>query len=103
MEAGRSPDWCDHSACAKIGAMSDEIDAEDLDSDEPIHVVPVDDLIEHITDGEDCPCGPVTEPVEREDGSMGWLVVHNALDGREHDEEDHDRANCPVCSKEDAA
>ena len=67
------------------------------DDDDTIHVLPENDLIEHDTDGEDCPCGPVTEPVEREDGSMGWLVVHNALDGREHDEEDHDRANCPIC------
>jgi hypothetical protein len=46
------------------------------------HVVPVDDLVEH-DDSEDCVCGPTTEPVKREDGSMGWLVVHHALDGRE--------------------
>lgn len=46
-----------------------------------VHVVPLGDLIEHVH--EDCPCGPRTEPVEREDGSMGWLVVHHSLDGRE--------------------
>lgn len=49
------------------------------------HVVPVDDLIEHdsSTDEADCPCGPTTQPVPRDDGSMGWLIVHASLDGRE--------------------
>ncbi len=61
------------------------------------HVVPIDDLIEHDTDGGDCPCGPEVQPVERDDGSMGWLQVHHALDGREHDEENHDKAECPGC------
>ena len=51
-----------------------------------VHVVPVGDLIHHPTDGSDCPCGPRTEPVEREDGYMGWLVVHHSLDGREANE-----------------
>lgn len=37
-----------------------------------IHVVPVADLIDHPDD--DCPCGPTTEPVMRDDGSNGWLV-----------------------------
>lgn len=46
-----------------------------------VHVVPVNDLIEH--GGEDCVCGPTTEPVQRGDGSTGWLVVHHSLDGRE--------------------
>lgn len=46
-----------------------------------IHTVPVDDLIEH--EDHDCPCGPTTEAVFRDDGSNGWLVVHNSLDGRE--------------------
>jgi hypothetical protein len=46
------------------------------------HVHPVGDLIEHdLTD--DCPCGPAQQPVKREDGSIGWVVVHHALDGRE--------------------
>lgn len=47
-----------------------------------LHVVPVDDLIEHDTVG-DCPCGPTTKPVERDDGSNGWMVTHHSLDGRE--------------------
>lgn len=48
-----------------------------------IHVVPVNDLIEHDSDGGECPCGPTTEPVMRDDGSNGWLVTHHSLDGRE--------------------
>jgi hypothetical protein len=47
-----------------------------------LHVLPAADLIEHETT-EDCPCGPKAEPVERDDGSMGWLHVHHSLDGRE--------------------
>ena len=50
-----------------------------------VHVVPVRDLIEH-DDTDECPCGPTTEPVERDDGSFGWLVVHHSLDGREASE-----------------
>lgn len=53
------------------------------------HVSPIRDLIEHDTDGGDCPCGPTTEPVPREDGSMGWLVKHHSLDGREFTEHDY--------------
>lgn len=41
------------------------------------------DLIEHNTGSDDCVCGPTVEPVERHDGSYGWLVVHHSLDGRE--------------------
>lgn len=47
-----------------------------------LHVLPVDDLIEHETT-DDCPCGVTPETVKREDGSMGWVVVHHSLDGRE--------------------
>jgi hypothetical protein len=32
---------------------------------------------------DDCPCGPSVEPVPADDGSMGWLVTHHSLDGRE--------------------
>ena len=54
-----------------------------------IHVIPVNDLVEHDTSGEqDCICGPTDEPVERDDGSMGWVVIHHSLDGRELHEED---------------
>lgn len=51
-----------------------------------VHVVPVNDLIEHPDN--DCPCGPDVEPVFREDGSNGWLIVHHSLDGREKEESD---------------
>lgn len=52
-----------------------------------VHVMPINDLIEHDGTGTDCPCGPTTEAVFREDGSNGWMVVHHSLDGREHHEE----------------
>ncbi len=52
-----------------------------------VHVSPLGDLIEHDTDGDDCLCGPRTEPVERDDGSYGWVIVHHSLDGRERHEE----------------
>ncbi len=48
-----------------------------------VHVYPTGDLVEHDTDGGDCICGPTTEPVMRNDGSNGWVVVHHSLDGRE--------------------
>jgi hypothetical protein len=48
------------------------------------HVVPVNDLIDHDSSGEeDCVCGPEILPVERDDGSFGWVVSHHSLDGRE--------------------
>jgi hypothetical protein len=50
-----------------------------------VHTVPVNDLIEHET-SPDCLCGPECEPVERDDGSFGWLYVHHSLDGREERE-----------------
>lgn len=50
-----------------------------------VHVRPLNDQIEHSL-SEDCPCGPTIEPVPREDGSMGWLVTHHSLDGRENHE-----------------
>ncbi len=50
-------------------------------------VHPLNDLGEHDIDGEDgCPCGPTVEPVPRPDGSIGWLITHHSLDGREQHE-----------------
>jgi len=46
-----------------------------------IHVMPMQDLVEHADD--DCVCGPTTHPVSRNDGSYGWVVIHHSLDGRE--------------------
>ena len=58
------------------------------------HVYPVADVIGHNTDNfDECICGPDVEYV---DG--GTLLVHHALDGREHREPNHDRAACPLCS-----
>ena len=45
-------------------------------------VVPVDDMIEHDSN-EDCVCGPMYMPRERDDGSFGYVYVHHSLDGRE--------------------
>lgn len=51
-----------------------------------VHSFPVGDLIEHDTDGGDCPCGPTPEAVKRDDGSVGWLITHHSLDGREQND-----------------
>lgn len=48
-----------------------------------VHCYPIDDLIEHDTDTDECVCGPEVEVVKRADGSVGWLYVHHSLDGRE--------------------
>lgn len=45
----------------------------------PVHVWPIDDLVDHDTDTDDCLCGPTVEPVPRPDGSTGWLLTHHAL------------------------
>lgn len=47
------------------------------------HVWPDNDLIVHDVESEDCVCGPAFQPVPRADGSVGWLVIHHSLDGRE--------------------
>lgn len=47
------------------------------------HVYPVDDLIEHDTSGGECVCGPEVQPVERDDGSVAFVIAHHSLDGRE--------------------
>lgn len=51
-----------------------------VDSDEA-HVVPVNDRVQH--DAVDCICGPTCTPHERADGSIGFLLAHHSLDGRE--------------------
>jgi hypothetical protein len=48
-----------------------------------IHVYPVDDLIDHDTESQECVCGSTNRPEKRDDGSVGWIVVHHSLDGRE--------------------
>lgn len=48
-----------------------------------MHVHPVGDLIDHELTGDGCACGVRVEAVPRTDGSVGWLVTHHSLDGRE--------------------
>jgi len=54
-----------------------------MDSVTTVHVTPINDLIDHREISDECVCGPTTEPVPGDDGSMGWLVTHHSLDGRE--------------------
>lgn len=53
-----------------------------------LHVTPQCDLVDHDTGTAepDCVCGPEVRPDPQEDGSMGWLLVHHSLDGREQAE-----------------
>ena len=48
-----------------------------------VHAYPLHDLTDHNTDTDECACGPTTEPVPAEDRSIGWLITHHSLDGRE--------------------
>ncbi|MFF7308166.1 hypothetical protein [Streptomyces sp. NPDC008137] len=52
-----------------------------------LHVVPLGDAVEHTAD-DDCVCGPTAKPITRDDGSIGWLMIHHSLDGRELTEDD---------------
>jgi len=63
-----------------------------------VHTYPAGDYIDHDTGGGDCICGPTTIPVQREDGSYGWNVVHHSLDGREQIEQGRDDLpHCALC------
>ena len=48
-----------------------------MDPERTVHVEPVNDLAEHVIDGARCWCQPQVEEV-----LGGWIVKHNALDGR---------------------
>jgi len=48
-----------------------------------VHVSPNNDLIEHDLETDDCVCIPRVQPVKRDDGSFGWVIIHHSLDGRE--------------------
>lgn len=50
-------------------------------SGDDVQIVPEEDIVEHTID-EDCVCGPTAQPVERPDGSIGWMYGHWAIDGR---------------------
>lgn len=60
-----------------------------------VHVFPLEDLIEHDTESDECLCGPSLEAVQREDGSTGWMLTHHALDGREFAEHDYTGPEIP--------
>jgi len=47
-----------------------------------VHVMPIGDIVEHV-DSDECVCGPKMKPVSRDDGSIGWVILHSSLDGRE--------------------
>lgn len=44
-----------------------------------VHLMPHHDLIEHEA-AADCICGTDVEPMQHDDGSLGFLVVHVGLD-----------------------
>lgn len=48
-----------------------------------LHVLPVNDLIEHEDEGDECVCGPDVTFVEG-----GKVITHHSLDGREGHEPD---------------
>ncbi len=52
-----------------------------LDGGNVCHLVPIGDAVAHEI-GEDCVCGPTSKPTAREDGTIGWMICHPALDGR---------------------
>lgn len=52
-----------------------------------MHVVPIDDLIEHTYADTDCICGPEIEIVEI---GAPLVIVHSSLDGRELGEPDYE-------------
>lgn len=59
-------------------------EAATWDDGDHVHVLPLADTVQHSEDPDaDCICGATTEPCERPDGSMGWLITHHSLDGRE--------------------
>jgi len=56
-----------------------------VDQGRHVHVLPLNDVIDH-DENDDCVCGPTSEVVFRDDGSVGWLFTHHSLDGRESHE-----------------
>lgn len=50
------------------------------------HIEPLNDLKSHNTNSMACDCNPTLERTENDDG---WLVIHNAWDGREYREKDN--------------
>lgn len=59
-----------------------DVVADDINE---LHVVPLDDLVEHTSDA-DCICGPDCEPFPKSDGSFAYVYRHHSIDGREASE-----------------
>lgn len=74
-ETGDGNDYCPD--CVRYRNVAED--------DNTLHVMPVDDLVEH-QPSDECVCHPSPDPVERKDGTYGWLYVHHSLDGREVEE-----------------
>lgn len=68
-----------------VGDPADETGKPETAVTNALHVAPLRDLVAHDTSTAepDCVCGPEVRPVTQDDGSMGWLLVHHSLDGRE--------------------
>lgn len=49
---------------------------QDLSDPGTAHVMPMCEYRQHEDDGDDCTCGPSTQVVPRDDGSMGWVITH---------------------------
>jgi hypothetical protein len=49
----------------------------------PMHIRPINDLIEH--EWADCVCLPSPQLVDTDHGD-GWMYIHHSLDGREKSE-----------------
>lgn len=43
-----------------------------------LHIRPAPGADDHLAN-DDCWCGPTCEPVQREDGTIGWLYVHHRV------------------------
>lgn len=59
-------------------------EAATWDDGDHVHVLPLGDALEHSESSDaDCLCGATVEPAKRDDGSIGWIITHHSLDGRE--------------------
>lgn len=86
---GLAPEPVDR-AIARIlaGGFDQPLPAPEAAMTDHVHIRPTNDGVEHDTSSTepDCACGPDVRPVQRDDGSIGWLIVHHSLDGREQTE-----------------
>lgn len=53
------------------------------DTEDEVHVAPLDDLIGHEFEAGTCVCVPAAECRTQDDGPDVWLYTHHSLDGRE--------------------